>query len=149
MQKSVQEVLRVAQLLRDRLRAVGIPAFTNQYSNICIFPDPEDPVFVRRWQIATSNGVAHVVVMMSTRQQVVLETFVNQLCTLFAKRTRTGKPLRPLVNVADEEQLRMITTSSWLRALAPPGDSTQPPLEPPLEPRLPAEEEASGSKRAT
>lgn len=54
-----------------------MPVLLNPHSNIVVFPKPADEGIVRRWQLATSGDIAHVVVM-PTIQMETLAAFARE-----------------------------------------------------------------------
>ncbi|KAF5735363.1 putative group II plp decarboxylase [Tripterygium wilfordii] len=76
-QEEVQNCLRNAQYLRDRLRDAGISAMLNELSNTVVIERPADEKFVRKWQLACQENFAHVVVMPHVTIEK-LDEFMNE-----------------------------------------------------------------------
>ncbi|RZC68795.1 hypothetical protein C5167_032936 [Papaver somniferum] len=87
-QKEVQICLTNAQYLRDRLRAEGIGAMLNEFSNIVVFERPQNEELIQKWQLACQGNIAHIVVM----PNVTIEKLDDFLNDLIEKRsTWSGK----------------------------------------------------------
>ncbi len=69
--------IKKAELFHRYLQKIGINSFLNPCSNIVVFPKPDD-FTVKKYQLATVDNQAHVVVM----QQHTLE-FLSNLCEIF------------------------------------------------------------------
>ncbi|XP_028792023.1 serine decarboxylase-like [Neltuma alba] len=77
LKKEVEQCMRNADYLRDKLREAGISAMKNEFSNIVVFEKPEDDEFARRWSLACKGTVAHVVVMQHVTVEM-LDSFVSE-----------------------------------------------------------------------
>ncbi|MCL7038428.1 hypothetical protein MKW94_009872 [Papaver nudicaule] len=94
LQKQVQMCFNNAQYLKDRLRALGIGAMLNEFSNIVVFEKPQNEEFVRCWQLANQGNLAHIVVMPNiTIEQ--LDEFLRDLAEKRAIWLQEGR-LQPL-----------------------------------------------------
>ncbi|KAI3981107.1 hypothetical protein MKX01_032247 [Papaver californicum] len=60
LQKEVQLCLKNAQYLKDCLRASGISAMLNKFSNIVVFEKPQNEEFIRYCQLAVQGNLAHI-----------------------------------------------------------------------------------------
>lgn len=76
-QEEVQECVKKAVYLRDRLRDHGIGAFLNKFSNIVVFERPQDDEFARKWSLANKGNISHVVVMKHVSLEM-LDSFVSE-----------------------------------------------------------------------
>ncbi|KAF5836810.1 pyridoxal phosphate-dependent transferase [Dunaliella salina] len=78
MQRDVEKCMRNAHVLKDMLESVGIKTMLNELSNTVVFERPLEEAFVRKWQLACENDIAHVVVMPNITI-AKLEEFVQDL----------------------------------------------------------------------
>ena len=76
--RDVQTCLSTARYLRDRLVDAGVRARLNDLSTTVVLERPCDEAFVRRWQLACEEDIAHVVVMPNVTEQKV-DIFVAEL----------------------------------------------------------------------
>ena len=58
----VGNCMSVAQYAEERFNDVGIPAWRNRNSLTVVFPRPSEEI-IRRWQIAPSDEIAHIITM--------------------------------------------------------------------------------------
>merc|ERR1712137_191768 len=77
-QKEVQKCVRNAHYLKDCLVAAGISAMLNELSSTVVFERPSDEEFIRRWQLACQENIAHVVVMPNVTIEK-LDDFLKEL----------------------------------------------------------------------
>jgi len=77
LRQSVTRCVENARYLVQRLNQEGIPAFVNQLSSTVVFARPT-PAIVKRWQLACTGKIAHVVVMPSTTKEK-LDEFTAEL----------------------------------------------------------------------
>ncbi|KAI3906071.1 hypothetical protein MKW92_019090 [Papaver armeniacum] len=87
-QKEVQLCLANAQYLKDRLRAEGIGAMLNEFSNIVVFERPQNEELIQKWQLACQGNIAHIVVMPNVTNEK-LDDFLNDL--IQKRSTWSGK----------------------------------------------------------
>ncbi|MCJ7814662.1 MAG: histidine decarboxylase, partial [Xanthomonadales bacterium] len=72
MKERINNSLRQAAYAEGRLKAAGINAWRNPQALTVVFPEP--PVEVRdKWQLASSNGLSHLICMPHVRQEQVDE----------------------------------------------------------------------------
>lgn len=76
--KDVEHCIETAVFLREELSRVGISCRLNHLSSTVVLERPVDDAFVKRWQLACEEDIAHVVVMPNiTRQKINL--FIEEL----------------------------------------------------------------------
>ena len=75
----------------SRLGGLGIPAWRHRNSVTVIFPNP-GPDVIRRWQIAPSGNVAHLITMPHISAAVV-DRVTDEIAA--ALRKNPGHPLMP------------------------------------------------------
>jgi len=90
----VKRCLEIAQWLKECMISRGVErVMLNELSSTVVFERPMDMAFVRKWQLACEDNVAHVVVMPSVRKDV-LEEFVDGLVEVLegARAAKAGAP---------------------------------------------------------
>jgi histidine decarboxylase len=60
--RMVQQTLRMTETALQRLQEIGWPAWRNPHSNTIVIRRPSDEL-VRRWQLAVTGEIAHLIVM--------------------------------------------------------------------------------------
>lgn len=60
--KMTKHCLNLSQDLTEKLNDIGVRAYRNPFSNIVVFPKPKEE-FVEKWQVATCDDIAHIIVM--------------------------------------------------------------------------------------
>ena len=103
--REVKACLEVAGYLRDQLRAHGLVCRLNDLSSTVVLERPADETFVRRWQLACEEDIAHVVVMPNVTREKV-DVFVAEVVASAAAHGRTT-PRR------DDSPLAMLADRSW------------------------------------
>ena len=103
--REVRACLDTAGYLRDQLRINGITCRLNDLSSTVVLERPADEAFVRRWQLACEEDIAHVVVMPNVTREKV-DVFVAEVVASAAEHGRT-RPLR------DNSPLAMLADRSW------------------------------------
>lgn len=68
--EKVSRSLKNAEYAVERLNAIGIDAWRNQFSMTVVFPKPPEPV-LRKWQIAVQGGDAHMIAMPHVRRDQI------------------------------------------------------------------------------
>jgi histidine decarboxylase len=97
--------METARYLRDKLTDAGFSCRLNTFSSTVVLERPMDDAFIKRWQLACEEDIAHVVVMPNvTRNKIDL--FVDELCDIKKKFGRT-KPKHP------KSPLTKLASSSW------------------------------------
>jgi len=77
-QLDVEHCIETALYLRDKLSHAGISCRLNDLSSTVVLEKPIEDAFIKRWQLACEEDIAHVVVMPNiTRQKV--DKFVEEL----------------------------------------------------------------------
>ena len=76
--KETLHCITKARSLVGMLTDIGVTAFLGRLSSTVVFERPQDHAFVRKWQLACEGDIAHVVVMPSTRLEILAE-FVKDL----------------------------------------------------------------------
>ena len=93
--------METARYLRDELAKAGFTCGLNTLSSTVVLERPKDDQFVKRWQLACEEDIAHVVVMPNvTRSKINL--FVAELveCRKRHGRTLPSRPESPLSKLA-------------------------------------------------
>lgn len=54
--------IKLAEVLMGRLQDLGVPAWKNEWSNVVVFPRPNEEI-CKKWQLATQGDISHVIVM--------------------------------------------------------------------------------------
>ena len=78
MKADVAKCMETAAYLRDELTSAGIACRLNDLSSTVILERPKAESFVRRWQLACEEDIAHVVVMPNVTEAKV-DIFVSEL----------------------------------------------------------------------
>jgi histidine decarboxylase len=73
----VNNCMMKSRYLLNKLRDAGIGAMLNEFSNIVVFERPHDDQFTRRWNLASNENIAHVVVLKHVTIEI-LDTFVSE-----------------------------------------------------------------------
>ncbi len=92
-----------ARYLRDKLIAAGFACRLNDLSSTVVLERPVDDAFIKRWQLACEEDIAHVVVMPNVTRQKI-DVFVADMCEM-AHRVGRTQPLRassPLAQLAND-----------------------------------------------
>lgn len=98
--------METARYLRDELTDAGFSCRLNTFSSTVVLERPMDDNFIKRWQLACEEDIAHVVVMPNvTRHKIDL--FVDELIASKQKFGRT-KPLHP-----ESSLTKLACNSSW------------------------------------
>jgi len=104
-QKDVEYCIETALYLRDKLSLAGISCRLNDLSSTVVLERPIDGSFVKRWQLACEEDIAHVVVMPNvTRNKINL--FVEELIESIHKHGRI-KPAR------QNSPLKLLDSDTW------------------------------------
>ena len=106
--REVKACLEVAGYLRDQLRAHGLVCRLNDLSSTVVLERPADENFVRRWQLACEEDIAHVVVMPNVSRAKV-DVFVDEMDKMIKSHGRVT-PARK------DSPLVQLGSSSWGRA---------------------------------
>lgn len=108
-QRDVEHCMETAKYLRDKLSSAGISCRLNDMSSTVVLERPVDDAFVKRWQLACEEDIAHVVVMPNvTRNKIDL--FVKELVTSANTHGRT-EPARP------NSPLELLESNAWSTSL--------------------------------
>lgn len=76
---NIKQCIENAQYLEAELRKHGIKnVLLNKWSNTVVFEAPKDQNIIRKWQLATSNNLCHIVVMQNI-DKCKLDTFVREI----------------------------------------------------------------------
>jgi histidine decarboxylase len=97
--------METARYLRNKLSRVGISCRLNDLSSTVVLERPIDDAFIRRWQLACEEDIAHVVVMPNVTTGKI-DLFVQELVESAKKRGRI-QPLHP------QSQLTKLEKCSW------------------------------------
>lgn len=68
-----------ARYLRDKLTEVGFSCRLNDLSSTVVLERPAEDAFIKRWQLACEEDIAHVVVMPNVTHRKI-DRFVAELC---------------------------------------------------------------------
>lgn len=95
--QDVLHCIETAYYLRDEITKAGLTCRLNDLSCTVVLERPKDEVFVRKWQLACEEDIAHVVVMPNISREKI-DQFVGQLLAsteTFGRWTpaRTDSPL--------------------------------------------------------
>ncbi len=107
--------METAQYLRTELTQAGFTARLNDLSSTVVLERPMDDAFIKRWQLACEEDIAHVVVMPNiTRSKI--DQFVKELIEC---RDEFGR----MSPARDDSPLNKLACSSWGgNVVAPVGD---------------------------
>ncbi|CAE7597447.1 SDC1 [Symbiodinium microadriaticum] len=86
----VQQCIHKSKLLLRLLQEAGVKCMLNDLSSTVVFERPSEHAFIRKWQLACQDDVAHVVVMPSVSENI-LQEFVEDL---IASRARERERLQ-------------------------------------------------------
>ncbi|MBE9209400.1 histidine decarboxylase [Nostoc sp. LEGE 06077] len=75
--KEAKTCIQNAQYLFQQLKLREYPCMLNKFSNTVVFQKPNQ-VLVKKWQLATLDNFAHLIVMQNIDRQKI-DTFVNEL----------------------------------------------------------------------
>jgi histidine decarboxylase len=70
MAQRVQQSLQLAAYTVDALQAIGVPAWRNPDALTVVVPEV-NPTIKEKWQLATANGISHIMLMPYITQQHV------------------------------------------------------------------------------
>eukprot|EP00299_Pterocystis_sp_00344_P007023 c2068_g1_i1.p1 GENE.c2068_g1_i1~~c2068_g1_i1.p1 ORF type:complete len:486 (+),score=71.88 c2068_g1_i1:42-1499(+) len=101
----VQHCLETAQYLTNKLNAANITCRLNDLSCTVVMERPTDEAFVKRWQLACDNDIAHVVVMPNVTEQKI-DVFVDEFVQVIAKHGR-------ITPRSDHSPLSMMRRQKW------------------------------------
>mmetsp|Transcript_7545 Transcript_7545/g.11818 ORF Transcript_7545/g.11818 Transcript_7545/m.11818 type:complete len:529 (-) Transcript_7545:148-1734(-) len=98
--KDVLHCLETAKYLREQLSSIGIDCRLNDLSTTVVLERPLDDDFIKRWQLACEEDIAHVVVMPNITKSKI-DQFVKELKESVEehgriKAQREGSPLTQL-----------------------------------------------------
>ena len=97
--------METARYLRDKLSDAGFSCRLNNLSSTVVLERPLDDNFIKRWQLACEEDIAHVVVMPNvTRNKIDL--FVQELVEC---KTKFGR-IKP---VHSDSPLTQLSSSFW------------------------------------
>ena len=94
-----------AKYLRDKLSDAGFSCRLNELSSTVVLERPMDDSFIKRWQLACEEDIAHVVVMPNVTTSKI-DRFVEELSEI-KKKYGNRKPLHP------ESPLALLDSDSW------------------------------------
>jgi hypothetical protein len=97
--------METARYLRDKLSSAGIYCRLNQLSSTVVLERPVEEAFIKRWQLACVEDIAHVVVMPNVTPPKI-DLFMQELLESVARHGRI-KPLHP------NSSLTKIRHNSW------------------------------------
>lgn len=97
--------METARYLRDKLSDSGFSCRLNDLSSTVVLERPMDDSFIKRWQLACEEDIAHVVVMPNVTRSKI-DQFVKELEECKDKFGRI-EPLRP------QSPLSQLASTSW------------------------------------
>jgi len=97
--------METAQYLRDKITEAGLTCRLNDLSSTVVLERPMDDKFIKRWQLACEEDIAHVVVMPNVTK-VKIDKFVEELVECKEKHGR-WTPAR------NDSPLVKLQSSSW------------------------------------
>ena len=97
--------METAQYLRDKITEAGLTCRLNDLSSTVVLERPMDDRFIKRWQLACEEDIAHVVVMPNVTKHKI-DKFVEELIVCKDEFGRM-KPAR------DDSPLVKLQCSSW------------------------------------
>jgi len=103
--RDVVHCMETAQYLRDKITDAGFTCRLNDLSSTVVLERPMDDKFIKRWQLACEEDIAHVVVMPNVTK-VKIDKFVEELVECKEKYGRT-EPAR------GDSPLRQLQSTSW------------------------------------
>lgn len=103
--------MEAARYLRDKLTTAGFACRLNDLSSTVVLERPVSDSFIKRWQLACEEDIAHVVVMPNVTHAKI-DRFVSELCEMAEAHGRR-KP------VHRTSPLSMLSNSSWSNGLVP------------------------------
>jgi predicted HAD superfamily phosphohydrolase YqeG len=78
-----------AKYLRDKLKDAGVACRLNDLSSTVVLERPKDDKFIKRWQLACQDDIAHVVVMPNVTKSKI-DKFVEELSVIKKKYGATN-----------------------------------------------------------
>ncbi|KAL7442607.1 hypothetical protein ACHAXH_006715 [Discostella pseudostelligera] len=103
--RDVVHCMETAQYLRDKITEAGLTCRLNDLSSTVVLERPMDDKFIKRWQLACEEDIAHVVVMPNVTK-VKIDKFVEELVECKEKHGR-WTPAR------NDSPLVKLQSSSW------------------------------------
>lgn len=103
--RDVVHCMETARYLRDKLTEAGFTCRVNDLSSTVVLERPLDEKFVKRWQLACEEDIAHVVVMPNVTESKI-DRFVQELTECKNKMGRI-KPVR------ENSPLTQLYSSAW------------------------------------
>lgn len=97
--------METAQYLRDKITEAGLTCRLNDLSSTVVLERPMDDKFIKRWQLACEEDIAHVVVMPNVTK-VKIDKFVEELVECKEKHGR-WTPAR------NDSPLVKLQSSAW------------------------------------
>lgn len=98
--RDVVHCMETAQYLRDKITDAGLTCRLNDLSCTVVLERPMDDKFIKRWQLACEEDIAHVVVMPNVTK-LKIDKFVEELveCKDEFGRMKTARADSPLVKL--------------------------------------------------
>lgn len=98
--RDVVHCMETARYLRDKLTEAGLTSALNDLSSTVVLERPMDPAFIKTWQLACEEDIAHVVVMPNVTR-FKIDRFVEELIKVTETHgrmqpTRADSPLTKL-----------------------------------------------------
>lgn len=105
LKRDVVHCMETAYYLREKITEAGFKCRLNDLSSTVVLERPMDDQFIKRWQLACEEDIAHVVVMPNVTKDKI-NLFVEELLECKKKFGRM-KPKRP------DSPLSLLSSSSW------------------------------------
>lgn len=102
---SNRHCMETAQYLRDKITEAGLTCRLNDLSCTVVLERPMDDKFIKRWQLACEEDIAHVVVMPNVTKNKI-DKFVEELVECKDEYGRM-KPIRK------DGPLMKLQSTSW------------------------------------
>lgn len=97
--------METAQYLRDKITDAGLTCRLNDLSSTVVLERPMDDKFIKRWQLACEEDIAHVVVMPNVTR-IKIDKFIEEL----VECKNTFGRMQP---VRKDSPLMKLECSSW------------------------------------
>ena len=97
--------METAQYLRDKITEAGLTCRLNDLSCTVVLERPMDDSFIKRWQLACEEDIAHVVVMPNVTR-FKIDKFVEEL----VECKDTYGRMQP---VREDSPLTQLASNSW------------------------------------
>jgi histidine decarboxylase len=97
--------MQTARYLQEKISSIGLACRLNDLSTTVVLERPLDDAFIKRWQLACEEDIAHVVVMPNVTESKI-DQFVQELLECKNEFGRT-QPTR------DDSPMMQLYSSEW------------------------------------